>query len=98
MVKIGDYLQFQFYLNNKNEEAKTIRLEYAVHYKKAKGHLAKKVFKISEKVYHPNQLTKIERNQSFKLITTRVFHTGTHQLSIIINGTESEVLEFELID
>ena len=97
-VKIGDYLQFHFHLNNKNDEAKTVRLEYAVHYKKAKGHLAKKVFKISEKIYHPNQLTKIERNQSFKLITTRVFHTGTHQLSIIINGTESEVLEFELID
>ena len=50
-----------------------------------------------EKVYHPNQLTKVERNQSFKLITTRVFHTGIHQLSIIINGTESEVLEFKLI-
>ncbi|MBZ4034827.1 DNA alkylation repair protein [Flavobacterium sp. 17A] len=97
-VKIGDYLQFHFHLHNKNEEAKTVRLEYAVHYKKAKGHLAKKVFKISEKIYHPNQLTKIERNQSFKLITTRVFHTGIHQLSIIINGTESEVLEFELID
>ena len=98
IVKIGDYLQFQFQLNNKNEEAKTVRLEYAVHYKKAKGHLAKKVFKISEKIYHPNHLTKIERNQSFKIITTRVFYTGIHQLSIIINGTESEVLEFELID
>lgn len=98
VVKIGDYLQFQFHLNNKNEEAKTIRLEYAVHYKKSKGHLAKKVFKISEKIYQPNQLIKVDRNQSFKLITTRVFHTGMHQLSIIINGTESEALEFELID
>ncbi|MFH6994054.1 DNA alkylation repair protein [Flavobacterium sp. FlaQc-48] len=96
IVKIGDALQFQFHLNNKNNEAKTVRLEYAVHYRKSKGHLAKKVFKISEKTYQPNQLNRIERNQSFKLITTRVFHTGIHQLSIIINGTESEVLEFEL--
>ena len=98
VVKIGEYLQFQFHLNNKNTEAKTIRLEYAVHYKKSKGHLAKKVFKISEKIYQSNQLTKIDRNQSFKIITTRVFHTGVHQLSIIINGTESEALEFELIE
>ena len=96
-VKIGDYLQFQFHLNNKNNEDKIIRLEYAVHYKKAKGHLAKKVFKISEKIYPSNQLTRVERKQSFKRITTRVFHTGVHQLSIIINGTESEALEFELI-
>ncbi|MCI9845100.1 DNA alkylation repair protein [Flavobacterium pectinovorum] len=98
IVKIGDYLQFQFYLNNKNADPKTVRLEYAVHYKKSKGHLAKKVFKISEKIYPPNQLTKVERNQSFRLITTRVFYTGIHQLSIIINGTESEPLEFELIN
>jgi 3-methyladenine DNA glycosylase AlkC len=98
IVKVGDYLQFQFHLNNKNNEDKIIRLEYAVHYKKSKGHLAKKVFKISEKIYPSNQLTKVERKQSFKLITTRVFHTGMHQLSIIINGTESETLEFELIN
>ena len=97
IVKIGNYLQFEFYLNNKNDEAKTVRLEYAVHYRKAKGHLAKKVFKISEKTYPSNQLIKIERNQSFKIITTRVFHTGIHGLSIIINGTESKTLEFELI-
>jgi len=71
-------------------------LEYAVHYKKSKGHLAKKVFKISEKIYPPNQLIKVDRNQSFKIITTRVFHAGVHQLSIIINGTESAALEFEL--
>ncbi|MWB95034.1 DNA alkylation repair protein [Flavobacterium sp. GA093] len=97
IVKIGDYLQFQFHLNNKNTDAKTIRLEYAVHYKKSKGHLAKKVFKISEKNYPSNQLIKIERNQSFKIITTRVFHTGNHKLSIIINGTESDTLDFELV-
>jgi 3-methyladenine DNA glycosylase AlkC len=98
IVKIGDYLQFQFHLNNKNDDAKTVRLEYAVHYKKSKGHLAKKVFKISEKIYQPNRLTKVERNQSFKVITTRVFHTGIHQLSIIINGTESETLNFDLVE
>ncbi|MCD0464793.1 DNA alkylation repair protein [Flavobacterium sp. ENC] len=97
VVKTGDALQFQFHLRNLNKEPKTVRLEYAVYYKKAKGHLAKKVFKISEKSYQPEQLVKVERNQSFRLITTRVFHTGIHELSIIINGTESEPLRFELI-
>ncbi|WP_166925656.1 DNA alkylation repair protein [Flavobacterium poyangense] len=97
IVKIGDYLQFQFQLKNGNKEPKTVRLEYAVHYKKAKGYLAKKVFKISEKIYQPEESIKVERNQSFKIITTRVFHTGIHELSIIINGAESEALRFELI-
>lgn len=96
-VKIGEYLEFQFSLNNTNSENKTVRLEYAIYYQKSKGHLAKKVFKISERIYQPNQLVKIKRNQSFKVITTRVFHLGKHQLSVIINGTESELLDFELI-
>lgn len=98
IVKIGERLQFQFQLHNNNEQTKIIRLEYAVHYRKAKGHLAKKVFKISEKNYLPNQFVTVERNQSFKIITTRVFHTGHHQLSVIINGIEGEALSFELID
>jgi 3-methyladenine DNA glycosylase AlkC len=96
-VKIGEYLQFQFQLRNKNDQPKLIRLEYAVYYKKVKGHLAKKVFKISERIYQPRQLITIERNQSFKLITTRTFHTGMHQLAIIINGAESEPLDFDLL-
>ncbi|MRX40717.1 DNA alkylation repair protein [Flavobacterium sp. LC2016-23] len=97
VVKTGEALQFQFHLRNLNKEPKTVRLEYAVYYKKAKGHLAKKVFKISEKTYQPDQFVKVERSQSFRIITTRVFHTGIHELSIIINGTESEPLRFELI-
>ena len=33
-------------------------------------------------------LQTVERKQSFKVITTRVFYPGKHQLSIIINGRE----------
>ncbi|MBK0369028.1 DNA alkylation repair protein [Flavobacterium agrisoli] len=97
LVKIGDSLQFQFTIENLSATSKTIRLEYAIYYQKSKGHLAKKVFKISERTFVPNQIQKFVRKQSFKIITTRVFHPGLHQLSIIINGKENEVLNFELI-
>ncbi len=97
-VKIGEGLEFTFSISNQNPSAQTVRLEYAVYYKKSKGHLAKKVFKISEKIYQPYAVANIHRRQSFKLITTRVFYPGDHQLSVIINGEEKEALDFMVTD
>lgn len=96
-VKIGDSLEFRFELRNTSKSKLKIRLEYGLYYQKANGTLAKKVFTISEKEYPENSTTKILRKQSFKLVTTRKFHLGLHQLSIIINGKELEKFSFELI-
>ncbi|GAA4340800.1 DNA alkylation repair protein [Mucilaginibacter gynuensis] len=96
-VKIGDSLEFSFTVVNDNPESHTVRLEYGIYYKKANGQLNRKVFKISEKSYEPYAKVNILRKQSFRLITTRVFYTGGHQLSIIINGEEKEVKDFEVV-
>ncbi len=96
IVKIGDSLTFQFQLKNNSKNDAKIRLEYGLYYQKLNESLSKKVFKISEKTYLKNSITPILRSQSFKIITTRKFYIGLHQLSIIINGTESEKVDFEL--
>ncbi len=96
-VKIGDALEFEFELNNKNKSSSKIRLEYVIYYMKANGSLTPKVFKISEKVYEPNSKTTIQRKQSFKVITTKKFHLGKHQVALVINGKELEKYDFELI-
>jgi hypothetical protein len=84
-------------LNNNNKKTK-IRLEYGLYYQKANGTLSKKVCKISEKEYAENSITQINRKHSFRVVTTRVFHLGLHQVSIIINGNEFEKYDFELIE
>ncbi|MBQ4819240.1 DNA alkylation repair protein [Aquimarina sp. MMG016] len=96
-VKIGEYLKFSFTLLNKNKEASNIRLEYGIYYQKANGTLSRKVFKISERTYNKQTITKINRRQPFKIITTRKLYKGKHQLSLIINGKEFQKLDFELI-
>jgi len=97
-VKIGTALTFSFLLNNTADIPLKLRLEYGLYYQKANKSLAKKVFKISEKQYSENSVTAITRNQSFKIITTRKFHLGKHQVSLIINGQEFSSLDFELVD
>ena len=97
-VKIGNSLEFGFNLLNNNNKKIKIRLEYGIYYQKANGTLAKKVHKISEKEYAENSTTQITRKHSFRLVTTRKFHIGLHQVAVIINGNEFEKHDFELIE
>lgn len=97
-VKVGNSLEFNFNLLNNSGRKNKIRLEYGIYYQKANGTLAKKVHKISEKEYPENSTTKITRKHSFRVITTRKFHLGLHQVAVLINGNEFEKHNFELIE
>lgn len=97
-VKIGNSLEFCFNLSNNGGKTHKVRLEYGLYYQKANGTLSKKVYKISEKEYAGNSVTQIIRKHSFRVVTTRKFHPGFHQVAIIINGNELERHDFELIE
>ena len=97
-VKVGNSLEFSFNLLNKNNKRTKIRLEYGIYYQKANGTLTKKVHKISGKEYAENSTTQITRKHSFRVVTTRKFHPGLHQVAVIINGNEFEKYDFELIE
>ena len=96
-VKIGSDLTFQFDLKNESGTAAKVRLEYAIYYLRNNGTHSKKVFKISEKDYAPQQTAVINRKQPFKIISTRRFYLGEHFVSLIINGKESGKLAFEVV-
>ncbi len=95
-VRIGEHLAFSFDLLNVAKQEELVRLEYGIYYMKANGTLSRKVFKISEKGYAAASRTRINRKQSFKVITTRRYHTGLHKVSLIINGKEVAALDFEV--
>ncbi len=105
IVKVGDRLTFNFTIENTSHQAQKLRLEYGLYYLKKNGSLARKVFKITERMIAANTQEQISRHQSFKVISTRVFHLGRHKLAIIINGQESRIstekealVSFELTD
>lgn len=97
IIRIGESVVFTFSLLNTHTNAQTVRLEYAIYYRKGNGQLSKKVFKISERIYAPNERTQIIRKQKFIPITTRRFYPGKHRVSLIINGQEKEMIDFELV-
>ncbi|MFT5298709.1 MAG: hypothetical protein ACI9YH_004760, partial [Colwellia sp.] len=96
-VTMGKHAEFYFLIKNNSAEAKIIRIEYGLYFMKKNGQLTKKVFKISERSLLVNEIHQVLRKQSFKPISTRVYHAGIHQVSIILNGKEFEAKDFELI-
>lgn len=93
----GSNLQFSFSLHYQGKKPQPIRLEYGMYYLRQNGSYARKVFKISEKVYAPGEKAEVVRKQSFRPITTRVYYPGKQQVSLIVNGKEVEKHDFLLV-
>lgn len=95
-ITVGDSLEFSFELENTSENEQKVRLEYGIYYLRSNGTHSRKVFKISEKEYLAGSKVRVDRKQSFKLITTKKFYLGKQMLSIIINGVEVDKKDFKL--
>jgi len=88
-LRIGEDLRFQFAVLHRARRPVALRLEYAVDFVKASGRTTRKVFKISEGIFEPDELRQFERKHRFRDFTTRKHHPGGHRLSILVNGEVS---------
>lgn len=96
-IRIGDSLHFTFRLRVKEKESTLVRLEYAIHYVKAKGKRSRKVFQITENRFDPGS-HEVRRKQSFANMTTRKHYPGLHTLEVIVNGIVQAAFDFELAE
>lgn len=96
IIQMGDRLAFGFEFQNTANYARTIRIEYIIHLLKKNGNLSEKIFKISDRNIKANERVVIERSHHFKPITTRVYYSGLHKVSIVLNGKRFKTLDFTL--
>jgi len=96
-VKLGDSLTFCLAISGQLPEQKFV-LDYAVHFMKANGKTAAKVFKLKNLNLNKAEVFAIEKNHSFKAISTRKYHLGQHFVALHINGKEIARLAFELVN
>lgn len=92
-LNIGESITFSFSLLTK-QDAK-IRIEYAVDYVKSNGNRNRKIFKISEITLIKDEAKDYIRHHSFKDVSVRKHYPGMHSITLIINGKEMGILEFE---
>ncbi len=95
-VTLGKRLDFSFLLNSKKTSIGKCRLEFAINFMKANGHLNRKIFKISEADYTQKE-KEVTKYFSFKKISTRKYYAGKHQLTLIVNGVDFATKSFTLI-
>jgi len=88
-LRIGEDLRFGFAVVHRARRPVALRLEYAVDFVKASGRTTRKVFKISEGTFAPNEPRQFDRKHRFRDFTTRKHHPGEHRLTILINGEAS---------
>jgi 3-methyladenine DNA glycosylase AlkC len=96
-VSVGDELPFEVTLTNDLAVETRLAVDYVVHYRKANGSTAPKVFKLTTVTLAPGETAVLARRRSFKRITTRTFHAGEHALEIQVNGVAQGRAAFQLL-
>lgn len=94
-VFIGENLIFSFQIETKR--AGKIRLEYGIDYVKANSKRSRKIFQISETLLTENGKKNYTKIHSFADTSSRKHYPGIHSITLIVNGTERGVLNFEVL-
>ena len=68
-----------------------------VHYVKANGALAPKVFKLAVAELEPGETRRFRKAHALRPMTTRVHYAGRHVLQVQVNGQLSAAAEFDVV-
>ena len=95
-VQYGDALSFSLSLDGL-PAGSNLMVDYAIHFVKANGSRAAKVFKWKDMQSIEKAHIKAERQHAIKPITTRKYYAGEHLVEIFVNGASVARAEFELL-
>lgn len=85
-IKLGEHIDFSFELISTAPKEQSLIIDYIVHFMKANGKTAPKVFKLKNIHLKANQKILIQKKHPIKPITTRTYYAGQHHLEIQVNG------------
>ncbi len=98
VAAIGGSARLHFALASTSDGEQPVMVDYAVHYVKANGSTAPKVFKLKTFDLEPRSVVELSRKLSFVQVTTRTHRPGTHRVEVQVNGTVIGGTDFELVD
>lgn len=85
-IKLGQRLEFRFQLKSKAKCRQKLVIDYVIHFVKANGTTAPKVFKMKTIELEAGAVLNVVKAHHIKPITTRVYYPGRHAVEIQING------------
>lgn len=95
-LRIGEELTFTCTLEHGGGQPVELAVDYVVHYVKASGRTAPKVFKLATRTVGPGERVTLRARRSFAQRTTRRHHPGVHVLELQVNGRRYGRAEVDL--
>ena len=96
-LKLGEQLVFSFDIESQSAYSQRLVVDYIIHFKKANGSQAPKVFKLKVLELEGHQSIQLKKKQLFQQLSTRVLYEGRHQVELQLNGKSFGIQEFELV-
>lgn len=85
-LRLGDTFEFSFALASTARRDQRLAVDYLMHYVKASGGTAAKVFKLREVTLPAGETVSFAKRQVIRNFTTRRHYAGRHRLEIQVNG------------
>ena len=94
--KLHDTLNFSLEIQSESKKTQKLIVDYGIDFIKSNGKLGRKIFKLKTFEIRPGENVALSKKHSLKPITTMKYYSGTHHLSIQINGEIMGELTFFL--
>lgn len=85
-VAIGETIELKAHLHNQSMDGQVLLLDYAVHYVRANGSAAPKVFKWKEVSLPSGAAISLKKEHAFRVTTVRKLYPGAHKIELQVNG------------
>lgn len=95
-VRIGGRVAMTFGLKSTSTKPQRLLVDVAVHFVKARGVRARKVFKLGRLTLGPRERIALKTTFSLAVHTTRVPRPGRHDVDVIVNGSAIRAGAFEV--
>lgn len=96
-VRIGERASISFALRSTSQEPQDVLVDLAVHFVKANGKAAPKVFKLARAALPPRGRVDLQTSVSLAVHTTRKPRPGRHSVDVVINGQPKRIGSFDVV-
>ena len=97
MVRLGDQIMIAADLLSEADEGQRLVVDYRIHYARAGGKTAAKVFKLKTFDLAARAGAALNVRQTIRDFSTRRHHPGRHEIELIVNGRTMATAGFDLV-
>ena len=96
-VAIGERVTLAFEVENRSATPQRVLVDFQIHYTKANGSTAAKVFKLKTLELQAGEKARLQKTVSLAQMSTRTHYAGRHQVDALLNGHVEPLGYFDLM-